>query len=135
MSGVHVRVRVGGETFAFPIEHVLEVAELGDITPVPGAGVAVLGVRNLHGQILPVFDLAHVLGTPQTGRRGLLLVAERGTTRTGLAVDEVTDVSPIAAELEPADSDLLSDTGYESGCLVGVIDVEYVFAALGRQVT
>ena len=62
MSGVHVRLRVGGESYAFGVEHVLEVAELGEIAPVPGAPAGVLGVRNLRGQVLPVFELASVFG-------------------------------------------------------------------------
>jgi chemotaxis signal transduction protein len=57
---MHVRLRVGREMYALPIENVLEVAELGDLTTVPGARAGVLGVRNFHGQVRPVFDLAHV---------------------------------------------------------------------------
>ncbi len=38
VNGVHVRLRVGGESYAFAVENVLEVAELGDIAPVPGFG-------------------------------------------------------------------------------------------------
>ena len=58
MIAVHVRLRVGRERYALPIENVLEVAELGSLSALPGAGAAVLGVRNLRGQVLPVFDLA-----------------------------------------------------------------------------
>ena len=61
MTGVHVRLRVGRERFALPIENVREVAERGTLSAVPGASGAVLGVRNLHGSVLPVFDLARVL--------------------------------------------------------------------------
>ena len=57
MMGVHLRLRVGGERYALPIENVLEVTPLGELSGVPGAGGAVLGVRNLRGQVLPVFDL------------------------------------------------------------------------------
>ena len=57
----HVRLRVGSELYAIPIENVLEVAELGELSAVPGAEPVVLGVRNLHGQVLPVFDLAWAL--------------------------------------------------------------------------
>ena len=95
MSGVHVRLRVGGEMYAVPIENVLEVAELGDLTAVPGAAPQCSGVRNLHGQVLPVFDLAHVLGIPRDGRPQRLVVTDHGGRLAGLAVDEVTDVAPL----------------------------------------
>ena len=68
MSGLHVRVRVADEHYALPVADVLEVAELGEVTPVPGAGAAVLGVRNLRGQVLPVVDLATVFGARGLGR-------------------------------------------------------------------
>src|SRR5687767_11818247 len=58
MSEVVVRVRVGTEDYALPVENVLEVAELGALTPVPGSARTVLGVRNLRGQVIPVIDLA-----------------------------------------------------------------------------
>jgi purine-binding chemotaxis protein CheW len=133
MSGVHVRVTVGGETYAFPVENILEVAEVGELASVPGAGVVVLGVRNLHGQVLPVFDLAQVFATTGLGRATRIVVAEHGGRRAGLAVDEVTDVALLTAELEPSETEFLSRAGLESGCLVGVIDIEQVFEALGRQ--
>ena len=69
-AGAHSRAaagRLGG--YAMPIEHVLEVADLGQLTAVPGAGPEMLGVRNLHGQILPVVDLAPLLGIPRRCRR------------------------------------------------------------------
>ena len=76
MSGVHVRLRVGRERYALPIENVLEVAELGALSAVPGAGGAVLGVRNLHGQVLPVFDLARVLAIAGDASAPRVVVAE-----------------------------------------------------------
>ena len=65
---IHVRFRVGDESFALPVGQVLEVAELGSLAPVPGAPPSVLGVRNLRGQVLPVIDLAGVLGTAHAPR-------------------------------------------------------------------
>ncbi len=58
----HVRIRVGAELYAMPVEHAIEVATLDEVTPVPGSRAEVLGVTNLRGQILPVVDLAQLLG-------------------------------------------------------------------------
>ena len=123
-------MRVGGEAYAVPVENVREVAELGELTPVPGAGRAVLGVRNLRGEVLPVFDLATVFGAESEGGRERLVVAEGAGRRAGLAIDAVTDVGPLPEAVQEAESDLLTGTALADGELVGIIDVEAVFAAL-----
>jgi purine-binding chemotaxis protein CheW len=88
-----VRIRLGEEPYALPLTSVTEVAELGDITPVPGAPPAVLGIRNLRGQTLPIVDLAAAIGAaPGTPRRIVVVGHER--LRAGLAVDQVLDVGP-----------------------------------------
>jgi chemotaxis signal transduction protein len=132
-SGMHVRVRVGREMYAVPIGNVLEVAEIGVLTAVPGAGAGVLGVRNFHGQVMAVFDLAHVLGVPQERRPARLVVTDQGGTLAGLAVDDVTDVAPLEGALEETQAGYLANTTLEEGLLVGVIDVARVFAALGKE--
>jgi hypothetical protein len=48
-------------------------------------------------------------------------------------VDEVTDVGPLAGELEDAEADYLTHATLEDGCLVGVVDISRVFDALGRE--
>jgi len=130
MSGVHVRLRLGGESYAVPVEHVLEVAELGELSPVPGAPRSVLGIRNLRGEVLPVFDLASVLGITGDSRRKCLLVTEHGSVRAGFAIDEVTDVGTLPPLVEDTESKLLTAAALDDSGLIGVIDLERVFAAL-----
>jgi chemotaxis signal transduction protein len=129
---VHVRVRVGIEIYALPVGNVLEVTELGDLTNVPGAGAAVLGVRNLNGQVLPVFDLARVLDIPRDGLAPRIVVADCDGCLAGLAVDEVTDVSPLAADRQDVEAEYLTYAVLEAGRLVGVIDLDRVFEVLGQ---
>jgi purine-binding chemotaxis protein CheW len=127
----HVRLRVGSELYALSVENVLEVAELGELSAVPGAEAVVLGVRNLHGQVLPVFDLAQVLVSAGEATARRIVVTEHAGRLAGLAVDEVTDVSPLPAAIEEADADYLSGALLEDGRLLGVIDVDRLFSGLG----
>lgn len=113
-----------------PVEHVLEVADLGVVRAVPGARREILGIRNLRGQILPVADLASLLGIPRPARAGLLLVAEAGGHLAGFAIDEVTDVASLADPAGETGSDLLMGATLGEGDLIGVIDVPAVFDAL-----
>ena len=130
MSAVHVQVRVGAERYALPVARVLEVGEMRTLTVAPGAARAILGVCNLRGDLLPVFDLATVLGLPRSDAPRRLLVAERGGTRAGFAVDEVTDVDELPEADQETDSDLLSGAALIDGGLVGVIDMDRLFDTL-----
>jgi chemotaxis signal transduction protein len=133
MNGVHVRLRVGRERYAVPIEHVLEVAERGTLSAVPGAGSAVLGIRNLRGQLLPVFDLASVLAIAGSEHADRVVVAEHDGRQAGLAVDEVTDVGELVGEAEEPQAEYLAGAILDDGELVGILDVERLFGALARR--
>jgi chemotaxis signal transduction protein len=133
MNAVHVRLRVGGEAYAFAVENVLEVAELGEVAPVPGMPAAVLGVRNLRGEVLPVFDLATVFGIGRERDPERLLVAEHDGRRAGFAIDEVTDVGELEEPDEEAESQFLRGAALDAGQLVGVVDVPRLFEALARE--
>jgi purine-binding chemotaxis protein CheW len=135
MSVLHVRLRVGLESYALPVANVLEVAEPGVLSAVPGAAGAMLGVRNLHGRILPVFDLARVLEIAGDGSAARVVVAEHRDDLIGLAVDEVVDVSPFTGDADETEAALLSGAVLEDGELVGIIDVERLFETLERQAT
>jgi purine-binding chemotaxis protein CheW len=132
MSEVHVQVRVGAERYAFPVSHVLEVSEIGALTSAPGASHSTLGLQNLRGDVLPVFDLAAVLGLPRGAAPSRLLVAERRGIRAGFAIDEVTDVDELPEAGQDAGSELLASAARIDGALVGVIDVDRLFDALER---
>ena len=134
MSRLHVRVQVADEHYALPVADVLEVAELGDVTPVPGAGPAVLGVRNLRGQVLPVVDLATIFEVAP-GKAERIVIAERGGLRAGLAVDAVAGVEQLPEATEEVGSGHLVGAALADGALVGVIDVESVLAAVQRSNT
>ena len=127
---VQVRLRVASETYAMPVEHVLEVADLGQVRAVPGARPELLGVRNLRGRILPVVDLALLLQIPRTAPPGRLLVAEAGGRRAGFAIDEVSEVGELPDPAEETESGLLVGALFGEGDLIGVIDVPRVFDAL-----
>jgi chemotaxis signal transduction protein len=118
--------------YAMPVENVLEVAELGDLAVVPGARPEALGVRNLRGQILPVFDLAALFGVRRTDVPQRLLVAESDGRRAGFAIDEVSDVGELPEPAEETESDLLLGAALAGEDLVGVVDVRRLFAALER---
>jgi purine-binding chemotaxis protein CheW len=130
---VHVRLRLGAEEYALPVEHVLEVVELGELVAVPGAPAPVLGIRNLRGQILPVVDLAAFFGIESAAPRERVIVADDGQRRIGLAVDEVMDVSDIPEPAEETESEFLRGAALVNDALVGVVDVPRLLDALDSR--
>ena len=89
-----------------------------------------LGVRNLRGRVLPVFDLARLFGVSGDGPPSTLVVAEHNGRQAGLAIDEVTDVGELLETAAETELGLSRGSTLEDGKLVGVIDASRVFAAL-----
>jgi purine-binding chemotaxis protein CheW len=95
----HVVFRVGGERFALPLGAVREVVvPQPPFARVPRVSEAVRGVMNLRGRVLPVVDLAPLVGLapqPLVGGQGHVLVLEREKRSLGFLIGQVMGVEPI----------------------------------------
>jgi len=128
MSVTHLRVVIGAEHYALDVTLVREVAELGDVVPVPGASTHVAGVQSLRGELLPIIHPQALLGvTAGTPRR--VVVVDHAGRRAGLAVDRADDVSELAPADEAAGPLTHGAVLYE-GRLVGVLDVPALLDAV-----
>lgn len=99
-----LRVTVSGGSYALELLSVQEVVRVAPIVAMRGAGRAVLGVMNLRGRIVPVFDLGLWLGTPcvQPDERSRIVVVERHDELIGVLVSGVDDVVTLGRErIEP----------------------------------
>ncbi len=52
----YLTFKLGNETFAVNVANVLHILGIPEITKMPNSPDHVLGVMNLHGQVLPVID-------------------------------------------------------------------------------
>jgi purine-binding chemotaxis protein CheW len=127
---VYVRLQVGSEAYAVPVEQVSEVAALGPVRPVPGSGPELVGVCNLRGQIIPVADLALLLGVARVAPPGCLLVTDVAGRRAGFAIDGVSAVGELADPADDAPSELLVGAALAGDRLIGVLDVPRVLDKL-----
>ena len=73
-----LRMAVGGQDLAVPIDDVREILEVGRLTALPRTPDFVRGVMNLRGAVVPVIDLAARVGQPAIviGRRSCVVVVE-----------------------------------------------------------
>ncbi|QSX77590.1 chemotaxis protein CheW [Agrilutibacter solisilvae] len=89
-----LRVSVDAASYAVELLCVQEVVRLAPIVAMRGAQRAVLGVMNLRGRIVPVFDLGLWLdtGCVHTDERSRIVVIERDDELIGVLVTAVDDV-------------------------------------------
>jgi purine-binding chemotaxis protein CheW len=107
---------LGPGEYGVPIAMVQEIIRHIAPRPIPDAPAHVLGVINLRGRIIPVFDLRARLGVvadpPEEAR---IVVMETGETIAGAVVDDVREVltvetarcavpGPDAAQADPIDA-------------------------------
>jgi purine-binding chemotaxis protein CheW len=124
--------RLARERYAIESRHVQEVYPLRELTPLPGTPAFLLGLVNVRGRILPVFDLRRLFELPDQGLTDLhRVVLVRGNDlELGLLADVVTGVRRIArASLQPS---LPTLTGIRAQYLLGVSDEHLVVLDLDR---
>lgn len=96
--------RAGGERFGVPLEAVREVVlpQL-PFARVPRSGRAVRGAMNLRGRVVPVVDLAALLGLEAApgDREGQVVVLEGARPGLGLLVGLVLGVEPLTLDGPP----------------------------------
>ena len=110
---------MGDENYAMATRHIRKIVQLRDlisapaagdlltgiITPVPGAPKILIGVVNLHGEILAVFDLRLFLGIPmgEITARSRLVVLGNEHDEFGVLIDVAQEVAMLRIDeiLEP----------------------------------
>jgi len=102
--GRWLRLSIDGDHYAIELLRVQEVVRLAPVMAVRGAAPAVLGVMNLRGRIVPVFDFGRWLdaGSVRADEHSRIVVVERDDELLGLLVSKVDDVFTLAAgDVEP----------------------------------
>ncbi|QOD90616.1 purine-binding chemotaxis protein CheW [Lysobacter sp. CW239] len=115
-----LRAALGDDRYAFELLRVQEVVRMSPIIALRGTSHAMLGVMNLRGRIVPVFDLARWLGTGRVDpdEHARIIVVERDDELIGVLVSAVDDVVTLSREhIEPP------LPGTDPGGVVGVARV------------
>lgn len=78
-----------GKRFVAPLGQVTELMEVPSSTKLPGVQPWVIGLSNVRGRLLPLFDLAKYFGGKMGGHRKhqRVLVLETDALYSGLVVD------------------------------------------------
>ena len=143
----HLIFALGELRYAVPLDHVIEIAELEQHTPVPNVPDWILGITNLRGDILSLVDLNALFGesTGEVPRGSSLLVAQTnaGDLTTCLVVDRVYGVVNVTPEQvqkldQVANHTMAQHTrGYvhHAGELLSLLDLEGLLRAFELHAT
>lgn len=96
---------VGSQEFAVPILSVREINRMMPVTRDARRASFIDGVIHLRGQVIAVVDLRRRFGIEPTDAPGdgRLIVVETGSRAIGLAVDQVSEVLRLGADMvEPS---------------------------------
>jgi purine-binding chemotaxis protein CheW len=88
------------QLFALRLSAVERIVRAAEVTPLPSAPEAVLGVINMLGQVIPVFDTRRRFGLPvrEVTLSDQFIVALSRARRVALVVDTVRGVHESAEE-------------------------------------
>ncbi|WP_299775859.1 chemotaxis protein CheW [uncultured Pseudoteredinibacter sp.] len=109
-----------GEQFIAPVGELSEMLEIPASTRLPGVQPWVVGVANVRGRLLPLFDMAAFFGGKlnNSKRQHRVLILERDSVYAGLIVDQVFGMQhfPLETFQEQANSKLEAVSSCLSGC-------------------
>ena len=95
---------VGDDLYAVETALVREVVAAPALTALPTAPSSVLGVFNLRGEIVPVFDLASLLGLGTTPEHSFVAVVDTTLGPAGLALTDVARTAEIGEPIAASDT-------------------------------
>lgn len=129
-----------GETYAVPIAAVREILRVGDVTEVPRAAPNLLGLINVRGEMLPLYDVKvrlrlaerppQVRGAADVRRAARVLLLKEPEGDAGILVDGVLGVVKLrlsrleAAPQLGAERNPIAGLARQDGQLYILLDVE-----------
>lgn len=126
---------IGEQVYGVEITTVREIRAWNGATPLPNTKEFVVGVINLRGTIVPIFDLRARFGDGQTSptKTHVVVVMSVGDKWVGILVDAVSDILTInrddihsVPEGNSMDTELLNGIITHDSKMVGLIDLQAI---------
>ncbi|MDA3904998.1 MAG: chemotaxis protein CheW [Bacteroidales bacterium] len=140
----YLTFKLGDETFAANVAHVIHIIGVPDITKMPNSPDYLMGVMNLRGQVIPVID-PHPrfnIESQETTKESCIVVLEinhdKEDFHIGCLVDSVHQVLEISEELilPPPELGVQFSSKYIEGVLqksdkfILILNINQVFSEL-----
>lgn len=116
-----VSFSVSGQKYCLEITQIREIRRWSPVTVLPHAPADVLGVMNLRGSVIPIYDLAvrFNLGRAEAGERNVVIVTALDDVQVGLLVESVAEIISVPTSSIQETPDVKSDSTLD--CIPGVI--------------
>ena len=119
LSTKYLIFRVEKQIFAVLLDDIVEVIEPMNTSPIPDSPGHCIGMMNLRGDIMTVYDLRSILGHPQTTTPNMFkLVVERAGERCAFLVDEMVEVTSF--NKEEIDTETLINSRLPKESFIGI---------------
>lgn len=83
----------GNEEYAVPVEQVVSIEKLNNITPIPHLPIYLLGFTKIRGEIIPIIDLNRILYNRESnGELCRIIVVNTDIVHFGLVVSEAKEI-------------------------------------------
>ncbi len=95
-----VSFTVAGQAFCLKITQIREIRRWSPVTILPHAPSDVLGVMNLRGAVIPIYDLSARFGleTTEASERNVVIVVSSAGKPVGLLAESVSEIISINPE-------------------------------------
>jgi purine-binding chemotaxis protein CheW len=126
---------IGEQIYGVEITTVREIRAWNGATSLPNTRAYVVGVINLRGTIVPIFDLRARFGEGKTSptKNHVVVVMSVGEKWVGILVDAVSDILTVqrddvhtVPEGNSVDTELLNGIVTHDSQMVGLIDLDAV---------
>ena len=117
-------LHVGEDAYAVPIEVAREVLGATTVTPLPTAPSSVLGLCNVRGEIIPVFDTGVLLGLRPVTSTAAVAIIETTLGAAGLATTEMGEAVELGDQVGQTDGAGTSGAFAVNRGLAVLIDVD-----------
>ncbi|WP_420862347.1 chemotaxis protein CheW [Algirhabdus cladophorae] len=114
----------GDQSFCLEIMQIKEIRRWAQVTALPHAPEDVMGVMNLRGSVIPIYDLAARFGFGKTeaNERNVVIIATVGDQTIGLLVQSVSEILTVPLDAIQETPDVKSEATRQS--IIGVISRE-----------
>ena len=114
----------GSQSYCLEIMSIKEIRRWAPVTVLPHAPPDVLGVMNLRGAVIPIYDLSAKFGFGHTAanERNVVIIATVASQTIGLLVESVSEILSVSTDQIQETPNVQSDATQLS--ISGVISIE-----------